>query len=206
MSLIGKNNAEKIWNYLMKELQNPYGVAGIMGNMKAESDLHSNNLQGSYKEELGMTDESYTDAVDDGSYENFVNDNAGYGLVQWIHPSEKQDLLNYVKKRNVSIGDLEIQLEFLCYQLKKDFKLAVWDVCASALDIREASDAVLLKFKCLEHENEEIQIIRTQLGQIFLEEFGDPQLKAQIIEQRILETELNEAVTDLTKIHSEAID
>ena len=40
MSLTGKTNAEKIWNYLYAELKNPYGVAGIMGNIQAESGLN----------------------------------------------------------------------------------------------------------------------------------------------------------------------
>ncbi|MBR3016753.1 MAG: N-acetylmuramoyl-L-alanine amidase, partial [Clostridia bacterium] len=67
---------------LLAFLPNPYAVAGIMGNMMAESGLRSNNLQGSKEKALGMTDEQYTAAVDDGSYTNFVHDGAGYGLFQ----------------------------------------------------------------------------------------------------------------------------
>lgn len=85
MSLKGSNNAEKIWNYLYAELKNPYGVAGIMGNMKAESGLQPNNLQNTYEKKLGMSDEEYTNGVNNGTYTNFVKDSAGYGLVQWTY-------------------------------------------------------------------------------------------------------------------------
>ena len=31
MALKGNNNAEKIWYFLIEKLNNPYGVAGLMG-------------------------------------------------------------------------------------------------------------------------------------------------------------------------------
>lgn len=42
-----------------------------------------------------MTDAEYTAAVDAGTYTNFVNDKAGYGLAQWTYWSLKQEMLNY---------------------------------------------------------------------------------------------------------------
>lgn len=102
MSLVGTTNEEKIWNYLYQKLGNAYGVAGVMGNMYAESALNPKNLQNTYETKLGYTDDSYTAAVDNGTYTNFVKDSAGYGLVQWTYWSLKQDLLNYVKSKNVS--------------------------------------------------------------------------------------------------------
>lgn len=53
MSLIGSTNEQKIWNYLYAKLGNAYGVAGIMGNMMAESGLKPNNLQNTYEKKLG---------------------------------------------------------------------------------------------------------------------------------------------------------
>ena len=194
VSLTGKTNAEKIWNYLIKELDNPYGVAGIMGNMKAESDLRPNKLQDSYKESLGMTDESYTNAVDDGSYENFGSDWAGYGLIQWVSPSLKQEFYDYFISKHISIADLETQLEFLCYQLKKDFKTLIWDVCAGASNVREASDAVLFEFEPREDESESAQEQRATFGALFYEEFYSSEFHAQPIEtvEVTILTKLNE--------------
>ncbi|MBQ3388392.1 MAG: hypothetical protein IJG60_04180 [Thermoguttaceae bacterium] len=85
---------EIIWNYLYEKIGNPYGTAGLMGNLYAESTLHSNNLQNSYERKLGMTDDEYTDAVDSGTYENFVRDAAGYGLAQWTFWSRKRRFSN----------------------------------------------------------------------------------------------------------------
>ena len=74
-----------IWDALMDKIGNAYGVAGVMGNLYAESALRSNNLQQSYEKKLGYTDETYTAAVDNGTYTNFVKDSAGYGLAQWTY-------------------------------------------------------------------------------------------------------------------------
>ena len=71
------NTEDTVWKYLWEQLGNPYGVAGLMGNLQAESGLRPDNLQNSYEKKLGMTDEEYTAAVDNGSYTNFVQDKAG---------------------------------------------------------------------------------------------------------------------------------
>ena len=63
MSLTGKNNEEKIWNFLTGKGLNSYGAAGLMGNLFAESGLNPHNLQNTYEKKLGYTDDSYTDAV-----------------------------------------------------------------------------------------------------------------------------------------------
>lgn len=40
MALTGNTNEQKIWNYLKSKLNNDYGVAGLMGNLYAESGLN----------------------------------------------------------------------------------------------------------------------------------------------------------------------
>ena len=111
--LKGSTNEEKIWNFLLEKMKNPYGVAGLMGNLFAESSLRPNNLISTFNSKLGMSDEEYTQSVDSGTYTKFVSDSAGYGLAQWTFSSRKQNLLNYAKEHNKSIGDLEMQLNFL---------------------------------------------------------------------------------------------
>ena len=73
-------NEELIWQYLKNQGFTNAGVAGLMGNLYAESGLKSTNLQNTYEKKLGLTDDAYTKAVDNGSYTNFVRDSAGYGL------------------------------------------------------------------------------------------------------------------------------
>lgn len=78
--LKGNTVEEKIWNFLLDNIKNEYAVAGVMGNLYAESALNPKNLQNSFEKNLKMTDETYTAAVDKGIYENFITDKAGYGL------------------------------------------------------------------------------------------------------------------------------
>jgi hypothetical protein len=139
-------NDKVMWDYFKSQGLNDYGIAGLMGNLYAESGFKPTNLQNTYEKKLGMTDAEYTAAVDNGTYTNFVRDSAGYGIAQWTYWSLKQDLLNYVKQKNKSIGDGQIQMEFLAYQLSKDFS-SIWKTLKNATSILEASNAVLLKFE-----------------------------------------------------------
>ena len=93
-----------------------------MGNLYAESALNPKNLQNSYEKKLGHTDESYTAAVDNGTYGNFVRDRAGYGLAQWTYWSRKEALLAFARSKGRSIGDLEMQLDFASRSFRADTK------------------------------------------------------------------------------------
>ena len=101
-------NAKEIWDFLLKEIQNEYGVAALMGNLLAESSLRSNNLEDYYQNRLGYTDDSYTKAVDSRTYTNFIKDLAGYGLAQWTFWTRKEALYNFANSKQVSIGDYKM--------------------------------------------------------------------------------------------------
>ena len=104
------------------------------------------NLQNSYEEKLGMSDLSYTAGVDSGSYTNFVNDKAGYGIAQWTYYTRKEDMLKFTKERRSSIGDFKTQVNFLVFELQKNFKGVISKLNA-AKSIKEASDIVLREFE-----------------------------------------------------------
>ena len=57
-------NEKIIWDYFKAKGLNDFGVAGLMGNLYAESGLSPTNLQNSYEKKLRMTDKEYTAAVD----------------------------------------------------------------------------------------------------------------------------------------------
>lgn len=145
-----------IWNFLMVHIDNEYGVAGLMGNLYAESALRSNNLQQSYETKLGYNDTTYTAAVDNGSYDNFVKDAAGYGLAQWTYWSRKQDMLEFHQSKKKSIGDLKTQLEFLVKELSESYK-GVWSDLKNATSILAASNSVLLNFERPANQGESVQ-------------------------------------------------
>ena len=104
-----------IHDYLRAKGLNEYGVAGLMGNLFAESGLNPRNLQNSYEKSLSMNDNAYVTAVDNGTYTNFVYDKVGFGLAQWTYWSRKQNLLNFARAAGKSIGDLIMQLDFLWF-------------------------------------------------------------------------------------------
>lgn len=155
----------------MKKIGNPYGVAGLMGNLYAESALQPNNLQNTYEKKLGYTDASYTAAVDNGGYTNFVRDSAGYGLAQWTYWSRKENLLKYAQSKKKSIGDLTMQLEFLCKELSESYK-SVLNTLKNAKNIRVASDAVLTKFERPANQSESVQVKRTTYGQKYYDKYA----------------------------------
>ena len=178
MSLIGSTNEERIWNFLSKKGLNAYGIAGLMGNLYAESGLRPNNLQNTYEKKLGMTDDEYTKAVDNGSYGNFVRDKAGYGLAQWTYWSRKQNLYNFVKGTGKSIGDLEVQLDFLWKELSEGYK-GVLNILKSAKTVLEASNAVLLQYERPANQGTSVQQKRAGYGQVYYDKYVKTTVKEE---------------------------
>lgn len=185
-----------MWDFFLKKLEgNEYGVAGLIGNIEAESNLRSNNLQNSFEksDKLNMDDNEYTMAVDNGTYTNFVHDSAGYGLAQWTHWSRKEWLLNFARESKKSIGDYEMQLEFLWKELSRDFKKVV-NILKTATSVREASDSVLLGFEKPANQTEENQQARARRGQKYYDMFH--------IEPEVVEPEEKEEITEIPTIPS----
>ena len=116
-------------------------VAGMMVNIAAEGGFQTNNLENCYEENqcckvngknygfcvhteiAGFgSDTLYTNGVDSGAYskETFVNDRAGYGLIQWTSSGRKAGLYDYAKSQNKSIASLSVQLGYLLQELQYD--------------------------------------------------------------------------------------
>ena len=49
------DNERLIWDYLSVKIENAYGVAGLIGNIKAESNLNPKNLQNSFEKKTVRT-------------------------------------------------------------------------------------------------------------------------------------------------------
>ena len=165
------NTEERIWVFLKAQGLTDAGIAGLMGNLYAESGLRPNNLQNSYEGKLGMADAEYTERVDSGSYTNFVRDSAGYGLCQWTYWSRKEALLAYAKKAGKSIGDLEMQLGFLMQELSSGYK-TVLATLKTASSVRSASDAVLLQFERPADQSETVKVKRAGYGQKYFDKYA----------------------------------
>lgn len=171
MALKGKTNEEKIWNFLIGKGMTAASVSGLMGNLYAESGLNPVNLQNSFEKKLGYTDDTYTAAVDNGTYNNFIKDSAGYGLAQWTYWSRKENLLLFARSRGTSIGDLETQLEFLYQELSTGYK-AVLSALGAATSVREASDIILTKYERPADQSVKVQEKRAGYGETYYNKFA----------------------------------
>lgn len=165
------SNKKIIWDYFARKGMSFYAIAGLMGNLQAESNLNPKNLQGVYEKKLGMTDESYTQQVDNGTYTNFVHDSAGYGLAQWTWWSRKQGLYDMAKQNRCSIGDLQLQLDYLWYELSGHYKTILKQI-NNASSVREASDIILTQYERPADQNELVCEKRANYGMKFYVEFA----------------------------------
>lgn len=163
---------KQIWDFLKAEGFNDFGVAGLMGNLLAESGLRPNNMEDQYQSKLGYNDDSYTRAVDNGTYTNFVKDAVGYGLAQWTYWTRKQNLLNFARQNNKSIGDLDMQLCFLVKELKELYTNSVYNVLRKATSVLEASNAVLLNFERPANMGTSVQATRARYGQTYYDRYA----------------------------------
>lgn len=161
-----------MWTYFMDKIGNAYGVAGLMGNIYAESALKSDNLQNSYEKKLSHTDATYTASVDNGTYTNFVKDAAGYGIAQWTYWSRKEALLNYALSKKKSVGDYQMQLDFLYKELSESYKGVLSDL-KNAKSVLDASNSVLTKFERPADQSESAQAKRAGFGQKYYDKYAD---------------------------------
>lgn len=151
-SLVGSDNAEKIWNFFIDSGFTEEATAGLMGNLMAESGLKSVRVQGDYNH--GNADQysaDYTARVDSGevSEYNFVYNGpggGGYGLAQWTSSDRKQGLYDYAQSKGASIGDLQMQLEYLYDELQSKYS-SIFSQLTSSTDMNAISDLILTEFE-----------------------------------------------------------
>ena len=160
-----------LWNFFMDRLENPYAVAGLMGNLYLESYLRANNLQDSSNSYYGISDAEYTRRVDSGEYTNFIYDSDGYGLAQWTYWSRKQTLYNHAQDWNASIGNVVMQADCLYYEMQTTFSSVLRDL-RNADSVREASDIVLTRLEGAANQSEAVKELRASYGMQFFNQYS----------------------------------
>ena len=175
-TVTGSTNAEYVWNYFLDKLGNKYGVAGLMGNLEAESGMHPDRLQGDIP--YSSKSQEYTANVDNGivSEYDFVHNGqggGGYGLAQWTYYTRKQALYDLYKSGGYSsIGSIELACDYLWHELQNDFP-GVLSVLQNATSIREASDKVLHDFDAPADQSESVEKVRESNGQYYYNLFAN---------------------------------
>ena len=157
--------AKTIWDKLMSEINNEIGVAGLMGNLRAESGLYPDRVQGDIP--YSSYSQEYTADVDSGviSEYDFVHNGpggGGYGLAQWTFYTRKQELYNWWKNKGYSsIGDVNLACDFLIYELKS---YGLFTELQNATSIRTVSDRILHDFENPDDQSEAVEVVRYNLG------------------------------------------
>lgn len=176
---------KKVWDTLLAAFGNEIGVAAVMGNLRAESNLESCNVQNSYEGRYG-TDKQYTQRVDDGVYsrDKFAHDSAGYGLAQWTHWSRKAALWDHLKVTlgGRSIGDLEGQLSFLVKELSGH--RLVWDAVTTGINLEAVTGIILRQYERPADQSDANVKRRTAYAQSYLDAYGS---KAQDGDNKVKE-------------------
>ncbi len=156
-----------IWQFLLNLTENPKAAAGIMGNLYYESYLQCSKTEDGIPLECA---EEYTYAVDSGEYGGFITDGYGYGLAQWSYSGRKQRLLELANSSEVSVSDLDVQLQLIAEELENFnmlYRISHTD------SIQFASDYFLLNFENPQAQDEEMRNIRGEIGQAFYEKYAD---------------------------------
>lgn len=115
-----QDREDYIWNYLENNLPGNDGnnisdlhLSAIMGNIYVETagSFDPMNAQDGCGWS-GSHNPEYIDVYD-------AYDSVGWGLVQWTFYTRKENLLNYAGSAT-KVGDMDIQLEYLVYELTQD--------------------------------------------------------------------------------------
>lgn len=156
-------NEQRIFDFFAGKGFTAAGIFGMLGNIRDESGGNPRNLQNSYEKKLGYTDDSYTEAVDAGTYKNFAHDAAGYGLAQWTYSTRKENLLKFARNQGDSIGDFDMQLAFM-YQELRGYK-TLFAILTTTDSIREASDAFMTQYEKPADQSENAKRRRASYGE-----------------------------------------
>ena len=178
--------AKVLQTYLEKIFPNTYAVAGIMGNIQAESNFRANNLQNGYEKKFGLNDAEYTAQVDSGKIdkETFMHDSAGYGLCQWTHWSRKQTLYDFAKFERSSIGSLEMQCEYLNSDILTRYG-KMYTKLTGASSVYEATRIFMLEYEKPANQSEENIARRAKLAQDIYNEITGTETKINDIRNKV---------------------
>lgn len=118
---------QDIYKTLIQSGMTQAGALAMMGNMKCESGLEANRVQGDFSS-FRTVSKSYVARVTRGdiSRYNFAHDDTGFGLLQWTFYTRKYDLYDFWKKSGKNLDDAEMQVQFALMELKRDYNKNIY--------------------------------------------------------------------------------
>ena len=162
--LVGGDAPEKIWNFFIGKGFSPPQVAGIMGNMQAESGFEPKKVQYGTRNSRGeISEPGQPSSLDDNPA------SGGYGLVQFT-PGTK--ILADSDRLAKSPGDLEFQITLIWEQLSGGSAIpekAAGDHLKQTSTVEDATVSFLEKY---ERAGEKKTETRIQFAKSLLIQFG----------------------------------
>ena len=105
----------------------------------------------------------------------------GYGLAQWTSPGRKSGLYLLKAKLGTSIGDEDMQLDYLLQELENNYR-SVLAVLKRTESIREASDIVLKKFEQPANTSESV----CTLDRVFYDNYVKEDIKVSVTAKSVI--------------------
>ncbi len=148
--LVGEDNAEKAFNFFLGKGLSAVQAAALVGNLDAESGINSKRVQsGSDSEEMPA--------------------GRGYGIAQWTVSSRQNALKKHASKLSKPYYDLEVQLDFLWFELTTGYKNVLIKL-KKKTDLREATVFIRSDFEAPSiHRDEE----RYASAKKYFDKYGD---------------------------------
>lgn len=168
-----------IWDTLNAVIQNDYGVAGLMGNLYAESSLFPGRVQGDFSpgfvNSVTYTQQLNTGQITENDFVYHGPGGGGYGLAQWTYSPRKQNYWNYWHTLQYgNAGTVAFETWFLLWELQNDYA-GVLAVLENATSVRQASDKVLHDFENPQVQTPAVEEQRAAYGQALYDEYaGSP--------------------------------
>ena len=172
---------KQIWDALNADIQNDYGVAGLMGNLYGESSLIPGRVENDFTADYSISVD-YTNKLNSGqvSREEFRWNTSppqtngygpGYGLAQWTFYTRKYNYYDYFSAgMHGQAGSVIFEVWFLLWELQTDYS-STYNVLKNATSVNQASDYVLEHFENPDHWQNYITI-RRQYSQNLYDEYA----------------------------------
>jgi len=134
-NLNGKDNIDKVWNYLIGKGLTKIQAAGAMGNLQTEGNFNPKIVERGTWGGRKWGGESDTVPPPVGPAGQ-----PGYGIVQWTSPGRKAGLVSFSEKSNpkLPVNDLGLQLDYMWSELEGPYKKRALDPLRAATDLAKA--------------------------------------------------------------------
>lgn len=139
-------SAQTIFEQLRKAGCTVTGALALMGNWECESNLEACRVQGDFTS--GREKSRYYAARIDGGDESVIYDGKGWGLAQWTYHTRKSALIQFCRRKGVSVADEAAQVDFAVSEMQTGYKTLWADLTTcNEEDLYKATELVCRQYE-----------------------------------------------------------